>query len=152
MNALEKLTQINKLMENKGFHLVPISDNNYGEETELDTLEDIANGFERSNEPLDFGDLCFAKDFGGHALFVHIGRTEELYRYGWLDGYPFMASHLKVSRAWFSLFGHINIFNCDYMKDINIETINGYVNKAKKCCASVDKALRKISSHYDYWG
>lgn len=150
MNALEKLTQINKIMEAKGFHLLPVNDYYCGEETELETLEYIANGFERSVVPLDFGDLCFVKDFGDNTLFVHIGRTEELYRYGWLDGYPYMASHLKVSRAWFSLSGRIKIFNCDYMKDTDIETIYEYVKKAKKCCASVDKALRKISSHYDY--
>lgn len=149
MNALEKLTQINKLMEARGFRLLPVDDSYWGD-GELETLEDIANGFERGNESLDFRDLCFAKDFGGHTLFVHIGRTGELYRYGWLDGVPFMASHLKVSRAWFSISGHINIFNNAFTTEINIEAIDGYVKKAKKCCSSVDKALRKISSHYDY--
>ena len=143
MNIIEKLTQINNYMEKRGFHL--LNPDGY------ETLEDISHGFEAGF--LDYGDLCYAKSFGPVklcTLFIHIGRTEKRYRYGWLDGVPFMASHLKVARAWFSLGGHINIKNCDYMKPVSYNALNNSIKLAKRCCESVDKALNRISSHYDY--
>ena len=140
MNTLEKLTQIDNYMEKRGFHL--LNPDGY------ETLEDISHGFEAGF--LDYGDLCYAKSFGSCSLFICLGRTEKCYRYGWFAGIPFMASHLKVARAWFSLGGHINIKNCDYMKPVSYSSLNNSIKLAKRCCESVDKALNRISSHYDY--
>jgi len=144
-DALKKLEQVDKMMNSKGFFLLYPTDCN--------SLKDVAERFTGAEwNKLSWNDLTYTKHYGKqsqHCWFITLGTTKELYRIGYIDKFPFMSSHLDISRARLVLTDTILFIGTDYTEKENQPNWH-YQFEAEGNCLAIKKLLNKISSHIDY--
>ena len=138
-NILEKLKQVDKLMESKGFvRLEPIAK----------SLEQIANVW----GSLYWEDFVYTKSYGKenqHTLFISLNTTDKLYR---VKG-KLYAPHIDISRARFHTGDNVVLNGKEEeikndLKELN--KVHVYIVEAASDYSSLKKALNKISAYTNY--
>ena len=140
-NVKEKLEQVDRLMDKKGFYLLLPS--------ECGSLREMSQSWGNSEyDNYYWHDLTYVKSYGKdnkHKLFITLGTTKKLFH---LKG-KFYISHLDISNAYLRIENVIHLNNVEIAKN-EIKELNKapiYLVEAISDLSSIRKALNKISSY-----
>lgn len=140
-NVKEKLEQVDRLMDKKGFYLLLPS--------ECESLNEMSQSWGSSEyDNYYWHDLTYVKSYGKdnqHKVFVKLGTTEKLFH---LKG-NFYISHLDISNAYLRTGDIIHLNNVELANNEIKELYKSpiYLIEAIGDLASIRKALNKISSY-----
>lgn len=139
----KKLEQVDNIMNKKGFHLLPIDDE--------DNLEKIAERFTAADwYKLDWWDLTYVKYYEDHTCFVSLGRTDELHPLNARAKIPFMVSHITIRKAYLSCQYRFELIGKETIKTDDISKVGLRILDAMEDVESLKKQLERVCSHYDY--